>query len=138
MSKCWALPEVQACGPSEALQSFNMLPRHVAGSSASFYCSLSHYIPAPTSPPHSLITPGMPLISASAKQVELDYCLHHAPQPGKPQITATPLGILSTLHQLHQPLASHPSSCWEWRWEAALTVSSVLLSPTRRYLISPF
>lgn len=97
MSKCWALPEVQACGPSEALYSLNMLPRHVAGSSASFYCSPFHHIPAPTSLPHSLLTPGMPLVFASAKQAELGYCLHHNPHPGKPRITAGLLGILSTL-----------------------------------------
>lgn len=33
----------------------------------------------------------MPLVSASAKQVELGYCFHHPPHPGKPQIPAEPL-----------------------------------------------
>lgn len=115
-----------------------MLPRQVAGSLASFYCSPSGHIPAPTSLPHSLVTPAMPLVSASAKQVELGYCFHHPPHPGKPQIPAEPLGIPSTLCRLNHPLASHPSSCWEWRWEVALTVSSVLLNPTRRYVVFPF
>ena len=126
-------------GSSEDLWNLNLLLRHTWRPLQLTSTALPPTTtPAPASLPHSLIAPDMFLVFTSSKKVKLGYCLQHPPRPGKPHITVSPLGILVTSCWFHHCLASYAPGCWEWRGEAALTVSSVLFSPMRRRLTPPF
>lgn len=146
MSKCWAPPEVQACGSLKNLVELEHASQ-TSGGLFGFLLLLSlrphpcthKSAPQPRNTSHAF---GLCLCKAGWA-----WLLFSSPSPpwetpdpcrATAGIPSVSLGIPSTLCRLNHPLASHPSSCWEWRWEAALTVSSVLLNPTRRYVVFPF